>query len=232
VVTADGRRHTARVAGRDRVTDLVLLDLNDATNVPAAQLADHAPSTGSSIWLMGAPKPGAKSPWMSGGMTSSTDAVVMSDLGPTTAGLLETDAASTTASVGGALVDASGTVAGIVLGHVNGSAATYAVSIDVAVGVAVQLDANGVAQHGTLGVRGADTPLGPMIVGMASDAPAARAGAHVNDLVQSVNGRTVETIGDVTALVRSFDPGRTVAIVLRRGTQALELRVQLGAMTG
>ena len=232
VVTADGRKHTARVAGRDRVTDLVLLDLNDETNVPAAPLADHPPATGSSIWLMGASKPGAKSPWMSGGMTSSTDAVVMSDLGPTTAGLLETDAASTAASVGGALVDASGTVAGIVLGHVNGSATTYAVSIDVAVAVALQLDANGVAQHGTLGVRGLDTPIGPMIIGMASDAPAARAGAHVNDLVQSVNGRTVETIGDVTALVRSFDPGRTVAIVLRRGPQALEVRVQLGATTG
>jgi S1-C subfamily serine protease len=232
VVTADGRSHTARVAGRDRVTDLVLLDMPDATDVPAARLADHAPLTGSSVWLLGAPTPGAKSPWMSGGMTSSTDAVVMSDLGPTTAGLLETDAASTTAAVGGALVDTSGSVAGIVLGHVNGSATTYAVSIDVAVGIARQLDATGVAQHGTLGVRGLDTPIGPMIVQMASDAPAARAGARVNDLVQSINGRTVETIGDVTALVRSFDPGNDVVITLRRGTKAIELRVRLGATTG
>jgi S1-C subfamily serine protease len=232
VVTADGREHTARVAGRDRVTDLVLLDLPDDADVPAAQLADHAPPTGSAVWLLGAPTPPAKSPWMSGGMASSNDALVMSDIGPTTSGLTETDAASTSASVGGALVDTSGSVAGIVLGHVNGSATTYAVSIDVAVGVARQLDATGVAEHGTLGVHGLDTPIGPMIVQMAGDAPAARAGAKVNDLVQAINGRAVESIGDVTALVRSFDPGRTVVLDLRRGTRAVEVRVRLGATTG
>ena len=232
VVTADRRQHTAKVAGRDRVTDLVLLDLQDDADVPAAQLADHAPSTGSPVWLLGAPTARTTSPWMSAGMASSNDALVVSDLGPSTGGLLETDAASTAAVVGGALVDASGSVAGIVLGHVNGSATTYAVSIDVAVGVARQLDATGIVQHGTLGVRGADTPLGPMIVQMTKDAPAARAGAHVSDLVQSINGRAVESIRDVTALVRGLAPGLTVVMELRRGAQALEVRVELGATTG
>jgi serine protease DegQ len=232
VVTADGRQHTARVVGRDPITDLVLLDVQDDADVPAAQLADHAPSAGSPVWLLGAPAPGAKSPWMSGGMASSNNALVVSDLGPKTGGLLETDAESSAAVMGGALVDASGSVAGIVLGHVNGSATTYAVSINVAVGVARQLDATGVAQHGTLGVRGVDTAFGPMIVEMPKDAPAARAGVHVRDLVESINGRAVESIGDVTALVRSLDPGRTVTMALRRGAKAVEVRVQLGATAG
>ncbi|HEY5171270.1 MAG TPA: S1C family serine protease [Acidimicrobiia bacterium] len=232
VVTADGRQHTARVAGRDPITDLVLLDVQDGADVPAAQLADHAPSTGSPVWLLGAPTSGAKSPWMSGGMASSNNALVVSDLGPKTGGLLETDAESTTVAMGGALVDGSGSVAGIVLGHVNGSATTYAVSINVAVAVARQLDATGVAQHGTLGARGVDTAFGPMIVQMPKDAPAARAGVHVSDLVESINGRAVESIGDVTALVRSLDPGRTVTMALRRGTKAVEVRVRLGATPG
>lgn len=232
VVTADRRQHPARVVGRDPITDLVLLDVQDDADVPAAQLADRAPSTGSPVWLLGAPSAGASSPWMSGGMASSSNALVVSDLGPKTGGLLETDAESSTAVVGGALVDASGSVAGIVLGHVNGSATTYAVSINVAVTVARQLDATGVAQHGSLGVRGVDTPFGPMIVQMPKGAPAARAGMHVSDLVQSINGRAVESIADVTALVRSLDPGGTVTMALRRGTKAVEVRVQLGATTG
>ena len=232
VVTADGQPHTARVAGRDRVTDLVLLVLPDDVTMPAADLADDTPSTGAPIWLVGAPPAGAKSPWMSGGMTSSNDAMVVSDLGPTASGLLETDAASNAAVIGGALVDRSGSVAGIVLGHVNGSATTYAVSIAVAVTIAHQLDANGVARHGTLGVRGVDTPLGPMITGMNAGAPAARAGAHVSDLVESINGRAVESIADVTALVRSIDPGMSVIMQLRRGKEALAVRVQLGATAG
>jgi S1-C subfamily serine protease len=232
VVTADGRQHPARVVGRDLVTDLVLLDLQDEADVPAAQLADHAPSTGAAVWLLGAPAARTTVPWMSAGMASSNNALVVSDLGPATGGLLETYAASTAAVVGGALVDASGSVAGIVLGHVNGSATTYAVSINVAVSVARQLDATGVAHHGTLGVRGADTPLGPMIVQMTNGAPAARAGARVRDLVGSINGRAVESIRDLTALVRGFDPGRTVVMAVRRGKQALEIRVELGATTG
>jgi S1-C subfamily serine protease len=232
VVTADGRRHSARIAGRDRVTDLVLLDLEDESNVPAAELADETPLTGAPVWLVGAPAAGAKSPWMSGGMTSSNDAQVVNVLGPTTSGLLETDAASNPTVVGGALVDRSGSVAGIVLGHLNGSATTYAVSIAVAVGIAHQLDANGVARHGTLGFRGVDTPSGPKITSMAATAPAARAGAHVSDLVESINGRAVDKIADVTALVRSIDPGISIIMELRRGAEALTVRVQLGATTG
>ncbi len=232
VVTADGRSHTATVVGRDRVTDLVLLDLKDDANLPAAQLADDPPTTGAPVWLLGAAAPGAKSPWMSSGMTSSNDALVASDAGPTTSGLLETDAASNTAVVGGGLVNASGSVAGIVLGHVNNSATTYAVPIGVAVNVAHQLDAAGVAQHGWLGIGGIDTVYGPMIANMKTHAPAADAGMRVNDLVQSVDGHSVESIGDVTALVQGLEPGRTVAIDVRRGDEVLEMRVKLGAKAG
>ena len=232
VVTADGRKHLARVAGRDVVTDLVLLDVQDGANVPAAPLADGLPRTGSSVWLLGAAGPGTKSPWMSGGMASTNDALVVDALGPTTGGLLETDALSNSAVVGGALVDQSGTVAGVVLGHLKGSSTTYAVPISVAVGVARQLDQTGVARHGSLGVGGTDTPFGPMIVKMAKDAPAARAGAHVSDLVQAVNGRAVDSITDVMALVRSRDPGSVVVIDLLRGKQTLAVHVRLGATPG
>jgi S1-C subfamily serine protease len=232
VVTADGHNHTATVVGRDRVTDLVLLDLQDDANLPAAQLADDPPAPGAPVWLLGAGAPGAKSPWMSSGMTSSNDALVVSDLGPTTSGLLETDAASNTAVVGGGLVNASGSVAGIVLGHVNGSSTTYAVPIDTAVNIAHQLDATGVARHGWLGIGGTDTMYGPMIASMKTDAPAATAGLRVNDLLQTVDGRTVESIGDVTALVQGLDPGRTVAIGVRRGDETLEMQVKLGAKAG
>jgi S1-C subfamily serine protease len=231
VVTADGRRHTAHVVGRDRVTDLVLLDLRDG-NLPAADLADHAPATGASVWVVGAPAPGAKSPWMSDGMASSNDALVVSDVGPTASGLLETNAASNTAVMGGALVNSSGSVAGIVVGHVNGSATTYAVSIDVAVDVAREIDATGVATHGSLGVGGVDTQFGPMVASMGANTPAAKAGVRVKDLVEAIDGRPVESIGDVTALVHSHQPGQTVVVELRRGDDRLSLTVTLGSTTG
>jgi S1-C subfamily serine protease len=232
VVTADGHSHNARVAGRDQVTNLVLLDLEDGADVPAAQLADRKPDTGTSVWLLGARSPGSSDPWMSGGMASSNNAMVASDLGPTTDGLLETDAASSSGAVGGALVDGNGSVAGIVLGHVNGSARTFAVSIGVAVTVAGQLDAAGVARHGWLGMSGVDTNYGPMVSAMAADTPAARAGIHVRDLVQAVDGRSVESMGEVTAVVQSREPGATVVVDLRRGGRTMEISARLGATPG
>ncbi len=232
VVTSDGHSHTARVSGRDRVTNLVLLDLQDGADLPAAQLADGKPATGSSVWLLGARAPGTNSPWMSSGMASSNDAMVASDLGPTTGGLLETDAASGAGAVGGALVDGGGSVAGIVVGHVNGSSTTFAVSIDVAVGIAGQLEATGVARHGSLGMTGVDTDFGPMISAVESGTPAARAGLHVRDLVRAVDGHTVESIGEVSAIVHGLEPGRIVAVELLRGDRTVEVSARLGAMTG
>ena len=67
---------------------------------------------------------------------------------------------------------------------------------------------------------------------MKSGAPAAESGMRVNDLLQSVDGRAVESIGDVTALVQGLDPGRTVAIGVRRGEKVLEMRVKLGTKSG
>src|SRR5262249_7759434 len=172
---------SAHVAGRDRVTDLVLLQLDGDSDVPAAPLAQTTPSTGAPLWIMGSGRPGAGTPWMREGIASSTDALVANDEGPTMAGLLEVDASINTAVVGGALVDASGSVTGIVLGDVKGSTKTYAVTIPVALDVAHQLDTDGVARHGALGVSGVDTPTGPMIVDMPHDGAAAAAGQRVDD---------------------------------------------------
>jgi S1-C subfamily serine protease len=232
VVTSDGARHTAQVAGRDRVTDLVLLELDGDTDMPAAPLAAAAPTTGAPVWIVGAGRSGAATPWMSHGLASNTDALVASNQGPTTAGLLEIDAPSSNGVIGGALVDAAGSVTGIVLGHLNGSSTTYAVTIGVAVDIARQLDADGVAHHGTLGVSGVDTPSGPMIVDLPKKGAAARAGMRVDDRVESVNGQRVATVGDVTAIVRSLKPGDDVVVDLRRGKQTVAALVTLGSTDG
>src|SRR5262249_38062908 len=104
--------------------------------------------------------------------------------------------------------------------------------IGVAVDVAHQIDANGVARHGELGVSGVDTPTGPMIVNMPKHGEAARAGIRVDDRVESINGTAVPTVGDLIAVVRSLHPGDTVVLDLRRGKSSFEARVRLGATKG
>jgi putative serine protease PepD len=225
VTTSEGETHAAKLTGRDPTTDLALLSID--SGVSAAQLSDDELLPGSSVWVVAAPAIGSSTPWMSGGMVATTDALVASLAGPTTGGLVETDAAANTAASGGALVDAAGSVSGIVLSPVENARTTYAVPIATAVAVAEDLRRNGVASHGSLGVEGMDGPAGPTVTRLRSDGAAARAGLKANDVITRVDGRRVTSMAEVMAMVRRWEPGRTVVIELMRGDKALKVEVEL-----
>ena len=91
VTTSDGVVHTAKIVGRDAISDLVLLRLD--SGIPAAASAPRSPRTGDTVWVVGAASSaGGASPWMSKGDVASTDSLISLESGPTTSGLLETDA--------------------------------------------------------------------------------------------------------------------------------------------
>jgi S1-C subfamily serine protease len=238
VTTSDGEVHTARIVGRDRTTDLVLLRLvvdGETTTEPitfsrSATFATDTPKTGDAVWVVGAPSPGGTSPWLSNGLVASTDSLVAVNRGPTTSGLLETGAASSAASSGGALVDESGDVTGIVLAPVSGKRMTYAVPIETALSVANDLREQGYTTHGALGIDGTNTADGPKVTSMDSDGPAAVAGVRVGDIVESVDGHHVDTMSDVTALVRHEQPGESVTLGLRRGVAKLTMLARLTSL--
>jgi len=237
VTTADGEVRSARVVGRDATTDLVLLRVvaNGSNAVNAsfgteARFASSAPKTGDSVYVVGAPSPGDSEPWLSNGLVASTDSLVSVDRGPTTSGLLETAAASSTASSGGALVDRNGKVTGIVLAPISGSRMTYAVPITTALTVANDLRAQGYTPHGALGIDGINAPDGPTVTSMVSDGPAEIAGVRVGDVVESVDRREVYTMSQLMALVRHDRPGQTVELALRRGAAKLKMLATLTSM--
>jgi S1-C subfamily serine protease len=236
VTTSDGKVHAARVVGRDRTTDLLLLRLVSEAKVEpvnftrSATFATDVPKAGDTVWVVGAPSPGGSSPWLSNGLVASTDSMVAVEGGPTTSGLLETGAASNAASSGGALVDQAGKVTGIVLAPVSGKRTTYAVPIDTALSVANDLREQGFTMHGALGIDGANTPDGPMVTSMDPDGPAALAGIRVGDVIESVDRHQVDTMSDVMALVRHDRPGDSIVLGLRRGAEALTMMARLTSL--
>jgi S1-C subfamily serine protease len=210
----------------------VLLAVDSGAVVPAAQLANATPAMGTGVWVVGAPAPGSSAAWMSNGILSSNDVIVATQAGPMTSGLIETNALTSDGAAGGALVDHSGSVVGIVLDHVDTNGTTYAMPINNAVTVAKELHDNGVANHGTAGFVGNDTAHGPTVATVTAGGPAARAGVHAGDVVVAVNGRAVESISDVEALVRGDDPGQSVTFELARGDDHVDARVVLGSTPG
>jgi S1-C subfamily serine protease len=228
VTTSDGVVHSARIVGRDATSDLVLLRLDSV--IPAAAAAKRGARTGDTVWVVGAVRPGATSPWMSTGVLSSTDSLVSIGTGPTTSGLLETGAASSSASSGGALVDAEGNVTGIVLSPVGDGRMTYAVPIETALSIADDLRSLGHARHGALGINGIDAPAGPTVTAVVAGGPAQLAGIRVGDVVETVDKHQVDSIEDVMALVRHDLPGQPVMIELRRGSHKVAVQATLVGM--
>src|SRR5262249_4030787 len=126
----------------------------------------------------------------------------------------------------------SGDVVGIVLGRVGSGDTTYAVSIDAATAVAKQLKDNGIAEHGAAGAAGTDSMFGPMITTLTDDGPAGKGGLKKGDIVTAVGGRAVESMGEVTGIVRAAEPGKKLMFAVRRGHEEISADVQLGTERG
>ena len=94
-----------------------------------------------------------------------------------TGGLLETDALGTAAAAGGALVDRTGAVNGIVLWPQGEHRGAYAVPIARAVKIADELRENGYVAHGAMPVEATDSPMGPLITAVPPERPGGARGS-------------------------------------------------------
>ena len=222
-----GETVTATVVGRDPTTDLALIVVDQP--LPAAPLATSQPDAGDSVWIVGAAASTKRGPWVSAGVLATTDALVSGEPGPRTAGLFETDALSTWRAIGGALIDRTGGVAGIIVDSPAGVAGSYAIPITRAVAIADALRADGTVAHGSLGVEGMDTPEGPMISTVPEGSEAETAGLVAGDLVVSVAGEDVVDMGELIARVRTYRPGRTITVDVMREGRPVSVKVTLSS---
>lgn len=72
---------------------------------------------------------------------------------------------------------------------------------------------------------GAPKDAGVLVSDVRADAPAAKAGVEVGDVITSVDGKRVEWSGDVSRTIRNRKAGETVAIDVVRGGASRKLTV-------
>jgi putative serine protease PepD len=227
VKTTTGETLPATVIGRDDVSGLALLDTGRALRAVPVSEASGRP--GDSVWIFGAQRPRQASPWISGGVVASVDALVANATGPMTGGLLETDALSTAWAAGGALVDRSGAVSGIVLAPIGEHPGAYAVPITRAIKVADELREHGYVAHGAMPIAVVDGPAGPTVMDVPPDSLAARDGVLVGDVIIAVDSREVLDVAEFVATIQSYAPGNVVELELVRGSEPLKLEVTLSS---
>jgi len=69
----------------------------------------------------------------------------------------------------------------------------------------------------------------PFVERVRRGSPASRAGVRRDDLILSVNGRTVESAREYDARVEAVTPGESVHLVIRRGRRILDVHVETEA---
>jgi putative serine protease PepD len=219
----------AKVAGVDAETDLALLivDSGQGHNLTPAHLGSSRElRVGAGVVAIG--MTGGDHRWARPGVVSALSRLVTTPGGVLMPGLVETDLQPGAIVGGGALIDTSGEVVGILsrasLGH--------ALPIEVARDVADQLGTGGRARHGWIGLDAADAVQhgggGARVTAVTEGGPAEAAGIMVGDVIVVVGTDDVTDTADLAAAVSRRRPRTPVGVTLWRGDKRIHRDVDLG----
>jgi len=240
---ASGEQLPATVVGTDPTTDVAVLKV-DKTGLPAASFDQTLPQVGQLAVAMGSPL----------GFDDSVTAGIVSGLQRTVPGsaqesqalvdLIQTDAAISPGNSGGALVDANSKVIGMNVAYIPPTASAvsigFAIPAQTVTNVADDIIAGKPVQHAFLGIRYATlTPEiaqqyninadhGLVVEQVQTGTPAEQAGLKPGDVILSVDGKDMNQVEDLIAVLHQHAPGDTVPIVIERNNQQQTIQVTLG----
>ena len=240
VTLSDGREFVATKIKTDPASDLAVLWLKGASNLPAAKLGDSAQME-IGDWVLAIGNPFGQDNTVSAGIISGKgrqlDRVQR-------AGFLQTDAAINPGNSGGPLVNLEGEVVGINTAIASSSGGYqgigFAIPVNQAKWVTDQLVERGSVERGYLGVTiGTITPelatqlhvrprQGVVVTEVMPDSPAAKAGVQETDVIVAFNGATVDGPRTLQEAVERTPLGehRTLTVLRDGKEQKLDLVVK------
>ncbi len=228
----DGRLIAARVIGRDPPTDIALL--RAAVELPVLPIGPE-PAISDGVCAIGNPH----------GLDLSVSCGVVSAVHRSGVGFnpiedyIQTDASANPGSSGGALVDLSGRMVGMISGIFTHErdveiGVNFAISAPLLMRVVEDLAARGRVQRGKSGwrvkwlSRKQRTQLvGALVSRVIPEGAAARAGVLEGDVLVSMAGRRIRKPPDVTAMVALLRPGQAFQIEVVREGVTVEMTMEL-----
>jgi S1-C subfamily serine protease len=220
---ADGAQLDGAVIGADAWTDVAVVKVDRADLATATIGSTGSLEVGEQAIAISAPAESGTAASVTVGVISGKSQHVTSAAGVMLQDMLETDAPLATESTGGALVDRTGSVVGIIAaaGDTN-SRLGWATPIEVASTVGNEIISTGKAPHVWLGVEGDDLAPGmakqlnvdgaAVVSKVADGSPAAVAGLQQGDVITAVDGRSVLSMSALVIGLRGHQPGDVVII--------------------
>lgn len=230
VTLPGGEALPARVVGADPHMDLAVLSV-PGHELPYASLGTSKDlEVGSIAIAIGNPYGFAWS--VTAGVVSALGRSLRTESGRLVDDVIQTDAALNPGNSGGPLVGSDGRVIGVNTAiFLRSQGICFAIAVDTAQWVAMQLLREGYVRRGYLGVGAQTAPLvtrvvrhlgltqrtGAFVTTIDPDGPAARAGVREGDIIVALGGRSVATVDDLHRVLTEEAPGRSIELSVVRG---------------
>lgn len=239
VTLEDGRSFDAKLIGRDKATDIAVLQIK-ADNLTALPMADSDDlRVGDFVVAIGDPF----------GLGQTVTAGIVSALGRATSmagyqNFIQTDASINPGNSGGALVNLKGQLVGInseILSRSGGNIGIgFAIPTDLAHTVMEELIKHGHIEHGHIGIMiqkltpglakalGVKTSEGVVVSKVMKGSPADKAGIKTEDVIVSANGHEITSPLQLRNAVGLLEVGQKVKLGVIRDNKKQTITVKVG----
>lgn len=241
VKLTDKREFKAKVIGIDKPSDVAVLRI-DAKNLPTVRVG-KADDIKVGEWVVAIGSPYGFENTVTSGIVSAKSRALPGD---TYVPFLQTDVAVNPGNSGGPLFNMKGEVIGInsqIYTHSGGyQGLSFAIPIDVALGVENQLLQHGSVTRGRLGVTiqdvnhaladsfGLKKPAGALVSAVENDSPAAKAGVMPGDVIIRYNDKDITSSSELPVLVAGTAPGTTARLDVVRKGETRRIAVTVGEL--
>ncbi len=238
VTLDDGRECEADILGDDPDTDLAVVRIT-ASDVSAASLGDSSRlRPGQLVVAIG--NPYGFQHTVTSGVVSALGRALRARTGRLMENLIQTDAALNPGNSGGPLVVSNGEVVGVNTAVVlGGQGISFAIPIDTAKRVAIDLIRHGRVRRSYIGITAQNAAIprslarflrldpasGVRVVSLADNGPAAAAGMQPGDVICRIDDTPTAHIDDLHRVLTDRQIGRRVLLTVVRGGRMREVAV-------
>ncbi len=238
---SDRRFYDAKVIGSDRASDVALLKI-DAEGLPTVKLGS---STDLKVgeWVLAIGSPFGFDHTVTAGIVSAKGRSLPSE---NYVPFIQTDVAINPGNSGGPLFNLDGEVVGInsqIYSRTGGfMGLSFAIPIELAIGVADQLREHGKVSRGYLGVLiqdvdynlaesfGLEQPRGALVSRVMPESPAEKAGVKVGDVILEFNGKRLLNSSQLPPLVGITGVNEEATLKVLRGGEMHDMQITVGRL--
>jgi serine protease Do len=239
VQLADERTFDAELIGSDERTDVALLKLVEAEDLPTVRWGDTE-QLEVGDWVVAIGNPFGLDHTVTSGIVSAKERVI--GAGPYDQ-FIQTDASINPGNSGGPLFNLRGEVVGINTAIApHGQGIGFAIPASLAQGVIDDLRGAGRVVRGWLGVLfqpltaelaeafGLDHTRGAVVTNVSPISPAGDAGMQAGDVIVEIGGKKLQSGRHLPSMVAELDPGSEVTVGVIRDGKRREIEVTIGQM--